>query len=281
MNADRTDRKVTIEDLLRIKRAERPPADFWAKFERDLRAKQLAAIVAKRPWWHAIPRVLTSVARLRLPLGATAVLALTFVAMRHQAPQLADPVQDISPVQPSLASIPVHTNDDHTVMPIQSVEVTPAVAQVESSGGTLRTEELPTLNPGEAAQVIALVGAATADRGNYVPAGAARSARLIVETEADLIPTTNSRALSKRPAVARNSAEPLEQIRTPMDDRLAKFLTSSLSDSYAAESEQRPSARPAEATRTRFGRGGFNGSDEVSRFGTYRGGDGAGVSIKL
>lgn len=131
MNADRTDRKVTIEDLLRIKRAERPPADFWAKFERDLRAKQLAAIVAKRPWWHAIPRVLTSVARLRLPLGATAVLALTFVAMRHQAPQLADPVQDISPVQPSLASIPVHTNDDHTVMPIQSVEVTPAVAQVD------------------------------------------------------------------------------------------------------------------------------------------------------
>ena len=32
---------VTLEDLLRVKRAEQPPAEFWAEFERGMRTKQL------------------------------------------------------------------------------------------------------------------------------------------------------------------------------------------------------------------------------------------------
>ncbi len=62
---------VTLEDLLRVKRAERPPAEFWVEFERTLRAKQLAAIVEKRPWWQSW----RSVWRLGLPTGAAAALA--------------------------------------------------------------------------------------------------------------------------------------------------------------------------------------------------------------
>ena len=27
------ERKIAVEDLLRLKRAERPPAEFWARFE--------------------------------------------------------------------------------------------------------------------------------------------------------------------------------------------------------------------------------------------------------
>ncbi|MEO7600304.1 MAG: hypothetical protein ABIV50_15325, partial [Opitutus sp.] len=49
MNSRKT--KVSVEDLLRVKRAEQPPVEFWADFERDLRAKQLAAIVEPRRWW--------------------------------------------------------------------------------------------------------------------------------------------------------------------------------------------------------------------------------------
>ena len=45
-------RPVSVEDLLRLKRAERPPDSFWADFDRQLRAKQLAALVEKRPWWQ-------------------------------------------------------------------------------------------------------------------------------------------------------------------------------------------------------------------------------------
>ena len=41
-------RPVTLEDLLRLKRAERPAAEFWVRFDRELRAKQEAAEPAAR-----------------------------------------------------------------------------------------------------------------------------------------------------------------------------------------------------------------------------------------
>jgi len=47
-----------------------------------VRAKQLAALVVKRPWWQTLPE--QSVGRfvpLPSPLGATAVLALTFLSV--------------------------------------------------------------------------------------------------------------------------------------------------------------------------------------------------------
>jgi len=70
--------KVTIEDLLRLKRAERPPAEFWGRFESELRQKQLAALLDRRPWWQAL-----LARRTYLPLGATAVLAFTFASVRY------------------------------------------------------------------------------------------------------------------------------------------------------------------------------------------------------
>jgi hypothetical protein len=65
-------RSVTIDDLLKLKRAEAPPAEFWSQFERELREKQLAAIVEKRPWWCALPGVYVFVVRRRLSLAAGA-----------------------------------------------------------------------------------------------------------------------------------------------------------------------------------------------------------------
>src|SRR5262245_42366635 len=73
MNRD-SKRPVTLEDLLSLKRAERPPAEFWTRFERDLRAKQLAALVEKRPWWQSMPRLFAGFSRYHLPIGATAVV---------------------------------------------------------------------------------------------------------------------------------------------------------------------------------------------------------------
>jgi hypothetical protein len=60
----------TIEELLRLKRLERPPETFWPQFEQDLRAKQLAAIVVRRPWWASCTRLLSSISRHQLPIAA-------------------------------------------------------------------------------------------------------------------------------------------------------------------------------------------------------------------
>lgn len=73
---------VSLEDLLRVKRAERPPAEFWAQFERELRAKQLAAIISPRPWWASFIRLGARASHLQLPVGAAAILALSFVTIR-------------------------------------------------------------------------------------------------------------------------------------------------------------------------------------------------------
>jgi len=85
MMSDRLEnKKVTLEEVLRLKRAERPDPVFWAEFEQQLRAKQLAAIVERRPWWHLdLLRVSSGISRLRVPLGATAVLALTIVTVHE------------------------------------------------------------------------------------------------------------------------------------------------------------------------------------------------------
>jgi hypothetical protein len=78
-----TERKITIEDLIRLKKAERPPAEFWARFESEIRAKQLSAIVSRRPWWDGISRAFAVVNRHQLPFGAAAALALTFAGFRY------------------------------------------------------------------------------------------------------------------------------------------------------------------------------------------------------
>jgi hypothetical protein len=78
-----TEHKITVEDLLRLKRAERPAAEFWATFETEIRAKQLAAIVSKRPWWDGISRAFVFLSRHQLPVGAAAALALTWAGVRY------------------------------------------------------------------------------------------------------------------------------------------------------------------------------------------------------
>jgi hypothetical protein len=83
---------VTLEDLLRVKRAEQPPAEFWGQFEQGLRAKQLAAIVEPRPWWAPFIRVGARLSRYQLPVGATAILAITLFTIREYQPATQGPV---------------------------------------------------------------------------------------------------------------------------------------------------------------------------------------------
>ncbi|HEY1791356.1 MAG TPA: hypothetical protein VGG34_00445 [Opitutaceae bacterium] len=82
------ERKVTVEQLLRLKRAERPSPEFWAQFEAQMRAKQLSAIVERRPWWAGLSRF-AAFGRMQVSLGAAAALALSFAGYRLVEGQLA------------------------------------------------------------------------------------------------------------------------------------------------------------------------------------------------
>lgn len=108
INNESNKRPVTLEDLLRLKRAERPSAQFWTEFDRELRAKQLAALVEKRPWWSALPRAFAGLSRYHVPIGATAVLALTIVSVREFRSVTPVPVSPaMSKVATVAATVPV------------------------------------------------------------------------------------------------------------------------------------------------------------------------------
>ena len=76
-------RKIVVEDLLRLKRAERPAPDFWSRFDAEMRAKQLAAIVVRRPWWDGLSQVYSRGHRLVLPFGAAAAMALVWTGVHY------------------------------------------------------------------------------------------------------------------------------------------------------------------------------------------------------
>ncbi|WP_404423909.1 hypothetical protein [Nibricoccus sp. IMCC34717] len=85
MNSPQTPKEpqVTLEALLRLKRAERPSPEFWVQFDAELKRRQLAAAIEqRRPWWQFSPRLV----RFGLPVGAAAAVALSFFATRSASP---------------------------------------------------------------------------------------------------------------------------------------------------------------------------------------------------
>src|SRR6185295_16433804 len=148
MNSDKN-RPITIEDLIRLKRAERPPVDFWARFDRELRAKQLAALVAKRPWWQTLPTAsVRAFSRFRLPLGAAAVFGLAFLTVRDHRTHSSSPA--IASVERGLVASSSTQGDSRG---FASEDVTAAVADSnpsafsgESSAPSIAAEEAVAAN---------------------------------------------------------------------------------------------------------------------------------------
>ncbi|MBL9213912.1 MAG: hypothetical protein JNG83_00400 [Opitutaceae bacterium] len=150
--------KVTIEDLLKLKRAERPDAAFWAGFERELRQKQLSALLQKRPWWQQLPQFLAR--RAYIPVGATAVVAFTLIAVKFNAPAsvAADPVAPAAGSGVAHSGRAVSAPVGEVGMPVSSPLVNrsePAVPQPDqrmvamtAANAELETAELmPTMLP--------------------------------------------------------------------------------------------------------------------------------------
>jgi len=127
--------KIAIEDLLRLKRAERPSAEFWPTFERELRQKQLTALLNKRPWWRELPQLITR--RAYLPVGATAVLAFTLVSLKYFGP-----VQVASLLEGGTASPAVAANTPAERQPAdQIISPTSSPLVNRESESVARTED--------------------------------------------------------------------------------------------------------------------------------------------
>ncbi|MDX2186090.1 MAG: hypothetical protein SFV32_04085 [Opitutaceae bacterium] len=120
------ERQVTLEDLLRLKRAERPAPEFWVNFEAELRRKQLAAAIEqRRPWWHI--SLSSRFLRLGVPVGAAAAVAFAWVSLRKPHAVADAPVG----VETNVAeSHPISTGAD-------SSKLTNALPDQSESGGAV------------------------------------------------------------------------------------------------------------------------------------------------
>lgn len=245
MNHD-SKRPVTLEDILRLKRAERPPAEFWDRFDRELRAKQLAALVEKRPWWRtlSLPQVFASVRRFHVPLGAAAVLAVTILSVREYnvpatgsdaSPVLAAPAVAAAPAAPAAAeqvgAVAVPAAGAVESFPAASAQLAAAESAPAASLVVLSSNATPS---GDFAQLISLGGGpATAEETTAV---SSPSARLIAETFAALQAEepmlsrqllSPARGFETRVLPARNRpVEPLAQMKVPSGSRRSNLIAS-------------------------------------------------------
>ncbi len=243
---------VTLEDLLRLKRAERPAPEFWERFDRELRAKQLAALVQKRPWWRGLTPSLTGFRRYQIPLGAAAALVITFVTVRQQqstsatvAPALprqtqalsteerSEPVRQ-SALEPLERSARFHPQVDETLAAVEApVGVEPARSDF--------SEVIPLF----AGTIDALSSDDASPSARYIAANLAAA-----ESASTRVLLGKIGAFEARAIIARNSAvEPLQQMASPSEIRLARYrspLVATIAGEPADDTGERMARRLSE-----------------------------------
>lgn len=155
--------KPSLEDLLRLKRSERPDAEFWNEFDRGLRQKQLAAIIEPRPWWLGLSILGRRLAPYGLPVSAAAAALLAVMVVRTESPfgQSAGVVQ-FAPSAATPISAPVATTSAQlasAVSPAPSASTPGSVVLVETAPAPAATlAPLPQTAPAAATLALAVLG---------------------------------------------------------------------------------------------------------------------------
>jgi len=258
MRNDRTKPQVILEDLLRLKRSERPDTEFWHQFEREMRVKQLAAIVEPRPWWAPFIRMGSRMARYQLPVGAAAILALTFITVREYRLPEATGTQFIS--ESVVASAPVSSSRvdsviiAETTVPEAITENFYAKADVVVASVEVAAEAASAVVEAQPESVYSPADEAIAANLAAVRAKTPELARLIARVSGvdEIInPRTRSEVV-----------DPLARVKGPSISRTSRLLASALPATYSEERATRGSVLRVERGLTEE-----RVYDSISRFG--------------
>jgi hypothetical protein len=247
MNQDKN-RKITVEDLLTLKRAERPPAEFWARFESEMRAKQLSAIVGKRTWRDSLRRGFAAAYRLHLPFGAAAALALTWASIHYSSDSLTA-VRSVPAAAPvarplvavSAKALAIAPAAEHQVAPVAQIRSElpeRAPASLAASDAPRAIEETATVSPEfpTRARFSDAVAATLADFRQDQPELAKRD---VFSSDREFETTVEA---MRQPAV-----DPLARVDPVSDERRARLLATSL-PAYTSSS---PASLASERVRDR------------------------------
>jgi len=243
-------RPVTVEDLLKVKRAERPAPEFWVQFEREMRVKQLAAIVEPRPWWAPFIRVGARVSRYQLPIGAAAIMALTFVTVGEyrvfDSPTRSADEVSLPIVQSQLPAPTVAEKPARSALPAPTA-VTLAAAEMEAPADVAATPA-PT---GQVSHVVA-VEETRVEAAEPSPSALYIAANLAaVQADNPQLLDEAFGAVARRTEVREPVRDPLTQIGVPGESRRSRLLATALpamatSNEVAVGNSQRVARRLTE-----------------------------------
>jgi hypothetical protein len=128
-------RQPSLDDLFALKRSEKPSAEFWDTFQAEFHIRQRAAAIEPKRWWFVLPRVLVGLSRYQMPVGAAAVLAVTFLSFReYREPGL------------EIAYTPTAPSQSETSAGFESrIDVAESPAVVAPETASVRVEEMSTV----------------------------------------------------------------------------------------------------------------------------------------
>ena len=265
-------RPTTLEDLIRLKRAERPPAEFWTEFDRELRAKQLAALVQKHPWWQTLPAAsFHALLRFRLPLGAAAVLAITFVSVRNDHSAVA--TTQVPASTPPVATAQVAASfEPRSVAPVSEPALValsaPIAAAVETPAASLARVDSPADSISLSTEAATTLAFPAGSSTQTLDTDFSRSPLLAVNlgsagTSENPVGTHllgGGSGFESRALPVRTTVEPLQQMSSPGETRRARLLTAMVS-----MASMDPSVRTTERAANRIAEEDLY--DQVQRFG--------------
>lgn len=246
--------KPSLEEVIRIKRAERPPAEFWQRFEQELRAKQLAAIVAPRPWWRPLTGVFSgrratvagfgavaavaAVAYLRLPANQTMAVAQGSTAA------ISSPARAVTTAPAAFAMVIASPA-------VQVAAVAPQVSapgEISAAGNSAKSEDQRREATGSSSVVNPMLVAVKFSEIQVLPPRSAMELTVPV--------TTLAFSSSTRTDVG--SSEPLAAIPTPREQSVARFASvaevAMLATPAIASLRSKPTPRDADLRERDLGR---------------------------
>ncbi|MEZ5414101.1 MAG: hypothetical protein R3F03_07285 [Opitutaceae bacterium] len=251
-----------------MKRAERPQPEFWQQFEREMRVKQLAAIVEPRPWWAAFIRVGARVARYQVPVGATAIFALTLLTVReYQTPPVSEEQFAPTIVEREVQTMPgpavavVVPAPDVAETPVKEFDKTPAVAVAASNAAT------PTVAPDRALRTMPMLGGAGIENDSPTARMIAANLEAVKNSApelAQLINRVSGMDALIAPQQKTEVIDPLARVTVNPDRRSSRLLASALPVASYSSGEISTEANTARLSRTLTEERLY---DSVSRFG--------------
>lgn len=114
--------RITLEQLLALKRSERPDPAFWEGFDRELHRRQLASVVVRPAWYVRAARGMVVGLRRAAPVAAAGAAAVAgFLVWQHPS-QSSQTATETAPADKPVAvavAVPEHPS------PVSAIPVSP------------------------------------------------------------------------------------------------------------------------------------------------------------